>query len=422
MNLPITFTEDDARNVHFSHHDPMVIDAQIANKLVSHVLVDDGSSVNLLFKPAFTVIGLTEADVASCPTLIYGFNGDALLPMGKIQLPVTLGSELQHSFKFCTFVVVDCPTAYNVIFGRPALVEFGAITSIRHLCMKFPCDNGGVGTVRGDQKSARKCYHVSARSIYMVRDEPVEDFIDLLPPPPTERVVQEEDDLDPRIGDDRALEPMDEIDEVCISDTDPTRIIQVRKSLPADVRAAIIAQVKENQDILAWSHSNMTGIDRNIIWHALSIDPNATPVRQKRKPLGTERAEALKLEVEKLSSINFIREDVYPIWLANPVLVPKPNGTWRMCIDFTDLNKACPKDCFPLPRIDQMVDATSGYEILSFKDAYSGYNQISMHVADQEHTSFQTDKGIYCYIVMPFGLKNVGQPIKGLSIGCFGPG
>ena len=207
---------------------------------------------------------------------------------------------------------------------------------------------------------------------------------------------------------------MDEVEEVCISDSDPARVIQVGKNLPGDIRAAIIAQVEENQDLLAWSHSDMTGIDRNIICHALSIDPNATPVRQKRRPLGTERAEALKLEVEKLSSINFIREAVYPVWLANPVLVPKPNGTWRTCIDFTDLNKACPKDCFPLPRIDQMVDATSGYEILSFMDAYLGYNQISMHVADQEHTSFQTDKGIYCYVVMPFGLKNAGATYQRL--------
>ena len=170
MSLPITFTEEDARNVPFPHHDLLVIDAQIANKMVSRVWVDDGSSVNILFKPTFVVIGLTEADLASCPIQIYGFNEDSILPMEKIQLPVTLGNEIQCSFKFCTFVVVDSPTAYNVIFGQPALVDFGAITSIRHLCMKFHCDNRGVGTVRGDQKSAQKCYHVSARPIYMVRE------------------------------------------------------------------------------------------------------------------------------------------------------------------------------------------------------------------------------------------------------------
>ena len=100
----------------------------------------------------------------------------------------------------------------------------------------------------------------------------------------------------------------------------------------------------------------------------------------------------------------FIREALYPEWLANPVLVKKKNGKWRVCIDFTNLNEACPKDPFPLPRIDQTVDATAGSELLSFMDAYSGYNQIHMYPPDQEKTAFLTDRGIYCYKMMPFGL------------------
>lgn len=118
--------------------------------------------------------------------------------------------------------------------------------------------------------------------------------------------------------------------------------------------------------------------------------------------------------MDKLLANGFIREAQYPTWLSNPVLVPKPNGTWGTCIEFSDLNKACPKDCFPLPNIDQMVDAIAGYELLSFMDAYSGYNQIFMHVADQEHTSFRTDKEVYCYKVMPFGLKNAGATYQRL--------
>jgi len=102
----------------------------------------------------------------------------------------------------------------------------------------------------------------------------------------------------------------------------------------------------------------------------------------------------------------FIREVDYPEWLANVVLVKKSNGKWRMCVDFTDLNKACPKDSFPLPRIDLLVDSTSGHELLSFMDAFSGYNQIYMEEADQEKTAFITDRGLYCYKMMPFGLKN----------------
>ncbi|KAI0488063.1 hypothetical protein KFK09_027887 [Dendrobium nobile] len=85
-----------------------------------------------------------------------------------------------------------------------------------------------------------------------------------------------------------------------------------------------------------------------------------------------------------------------------------------MCVDYTDLNKACPKDSFPLLRIDQLIDATSGHQMLSFMDAYSGYNQIQMDPADEETTSFQTDKGLYCYLVMPFGLKNAGATYQRL--------
>ena len=104
----------------------------------------------------------------------------------------------------------------------------------------------------------------------------------------------------------------------------------------------------------------------------------------------------------------------YPKWLANVVLVKKSNGKWRMCVDFSDLNKACPNDSFPLPRIDLLVDSTSGHELLSFMDAFSGYNQICMYGPDQEKTSFVMDRGTYCYEVMPFGLKNAGATYQRL--------
>ncbi|KAL5546344.1 hypothetical protein UlMin_006031 [Ulmus minor] len=123
---------------------------------------------------------------------------------------------------------------------------------------------------------------------------------------------------------------------------------------------------------------------------------------------------AINTEVDKLLKADFIREANYPEWIANVVLVKKANGNWRVCVDFTDLNKACPKDSFPLPRIDQLVDATAGHELLSFMDAYSGYNQIRMHQPDQEHTAFLTDQGLYCYKVMPFGLKNAGATYQRL--------
>ena len=117
-------------------------------------------------------------------------------------------------------------------------------------------------------------------------------------------------------------------------------------------------------------------------------------------------------DVNKLLSAGFIREVYYPDWLANVVLVKKVYGKWRMCMDFTDLNKTCPKDSFPLPRIDQLVDSTAG--LLMFMDAFSGYNQIKMAEEDQEKTTFITSQGLYCYKVMPFGLKNAGTTYQRL--------
>jgi hypothetical protein len=118
--------------------------------------------------------------------------------------------------------------------------------------------------------------------------------------------------------------------------------------------------------------------------------------------------------VEKLLKAQFIEEVYYPDWLANMVMVKKSNGKWRMCVDFTDLNNACLKDSFPLPHVSALVDSTAGYELLSFMDAFSGYNQIFMHPFDQENIAFIIDRGLYCYKVMHFGLKNVGATYQRL--------
>ena len=111
-------------------------------------------------------------------------------------------------------------------------------------------------------------------------------------------------------------------------------------------------------------------------------------------------------ETQKLLSASHIREIQYPEWLANIVLVKKANGKWRMCVDFTYLNKACPKDSYPLPSIDALVESASCCNVLSFLDAFSGYNQIKMHLRDESKTAFMTETSSYCYKLMPFGWKN----------------
>jgi hypothetical protein len=150
----------------------------------------------------------------------------------------------------------------------------------------------------------------------------------------------------------------------------------------------------------------MPGIPREVIEHHLKINPGARPVSQKPRRQSVERQDFIRKKVRKLLDAGFIEEVRHPVWLANPVIVPKANGKLQMCIGYTSLNKACPKDPYPLPRIDQIVDSTSGCELLSFLDAYSGFHQIQMSREDRKHTAFVTVDGLYCYIVMPYGLKN----------------
>jgi hypothetical protein len=138
----------------------------------------------------------------------------------------------------------------------------------------------------------------------------------------------------------------------------------------------------------------MSGIPREVIEHKLGIDPAFKPIKQKERRYTLERHEAIQLEVNKLLKARFIRPVNYPSWLANHVLVEKPDGSWCMCINYTSLNKACPKDEYPLSRICQI--------------AYSGYHQISLAVDDEEKTVFIMLFGIFCYTKMTFGLKNGG--------------
>ena len=162
-------------------------------------------------------------------------------------------------------------------------------------------------------------------------------------------------------------------------------------------------------------------IDPSVITHHLNVHPSSKPVHQKKRVFAPERDNAIKEEVQKLTTAQFIWEVYYPDWLANVVMVKKANGKWRMCVDFTDLNKACPKDSYPLSRIDQLVDSTAGHRLLSFMDAFSRYNQIKTDEEDQEKTSFITSQGLFCYKVMSFGLKNAEASYQRLVNHTFHP-
>ena len=144
---------------------------------------------------------------------------------------------------------------------------------------------------------------------------------------------------------------------------------------PQDMNT-LTTMLRQNTDVFAWSTADMPRIFPEVIVHRLNVSLNYRLVRQKRRQLTPERSRAMQDEVTKLIEADLIHEVHYLEWLANIVLVKKANGKWRICIDYTNLNRVCPKDSYPLPSIDQLVDATSGFRLMSFMDAFLGYNQI----------------------------------------------
>jgi hypothetical protein len=171
--------------------------------------------------------------------------------------------------------------------------------------------------------------------------------------------------------------------------------------------------------MFAWCPADMPGIPRELAEHELKIFPNAKPVKQSMRRYNPEKAKSMGEEINCLLEAKFIREIKKATWLLPPVMVEKKDTKiYRMCIDFTTLNKHCPKDYFPLPRIDQIIDSTAGCERLSFLNAYSRYNQIQLKVEDEDKIAFITPHGVYCYMTMPFGLKNAGATYQRCMQAC----
>nr|GMC77894.1 uncharacterized protein LOC109150426 [Ipomoea batatas] len=150
----------------------------------------------------------------------------------------------------------------------------------------------------------------------------------------------------------------------------------------------------------------MLGLHAKVAVHRLAVKKACHPVKQAQRRFRPELIPSIEGEVNKLIEAGFIREVKYPTWISSIVPVRKKNGQIRVCVDFRDLNVACPKDDFPLPITELMIDVVTGHEIMSFMDGSSGYNQIRITLEDEELTAFRTPKGIYFYKVMPFGFKN----------------
>jgi hypothetical protein len=150
-----------------------------------------------------------------------------------------------------------------------------------------------------------------------------------------------------------------------------------------------------NVGVFAWQHNDMQGIPRSEVEHHLNTYKWLEPVKQKKRSIGPERSRAACEETRKLLKAGIVREVWYPTWIFNPVMVRKSDGSWRMCIDFKDLDKACPEDCYPLPEIDSKVDSLAPYRLKCFLDACKGYHQIQTTPEDKSKNNLHHGRGSF---------------------------
>ncbi|CAJ2654250.1 unnamed protein product [Trifolium pratense] len=399
QSKPISFYMEELPGGAANSQIPLLIRVDMANMDVRRVLVDQGSSCDIMYSQLFTTLQLDETYLTPYfGSDLSGFNGATTKPWGYVDLLVTVGSEETAKTIKVKFLVVDCPSLYQCILGRPAIADLMAVPSTAHLKMKYYTHKGQVATLHGDIEAARRVFNASSKGneyIGQLPESKKSKAAASLPLPEISSI-----DLDSRFSkqenkdekklrkdgkeDDEASQehrrpvPDGEFELIPFGE-DPSRAVKIGTGLPELARKQLEACLKENADLFAWHASEMPGLDPNVACHQLTIDPTALPVVQRRRRQSPEKSEAAEKCVKDLLEANFISEA-----------------------------RACPKDSYPLPSIDRLVDNSSGFKLLSFMDAYSGYNQIPMAVADREKTAFMTESGNYYYNVMPFGLKNAG--------------
>uniref|UniRef100_A0A2N9G7Q9 RNA-directed DNA polymerase n=1 Tax=Fagus sylvatica TaxID=28930 RepID=A0A2N9G7Q9_FAGSY len=197
------------------------------------------------------------------------------------------------------------------------------------------------------------------------------------------------------------------------------REVKIGTRCATEQKEALIALLREFHEIFAWSYQDMPGLDTDIVVHKIPLKPECKPVKQALRRMKPEVILKIKEEVEKQLKAGFLSTVTYSDWVANIVPVPKKDGKVRMCVDYRDLNRASPKDNFPLPHIDTLVDNTATNVVFSFMDGFSGYNQIKMAEEDKSKTAFVTHWGTFVYDVMPFGLKNAGATYQRAMVTLF---
>ena len=204
----------------------------------------------------------------------------------------------------------------------------------------------------------------------------------------------------------------DPTEDVNIGSEDNPKILKIGTSLSPEEKERLINFLKQHEEVFAWTYEDMPGLDPKLVEHRLILKPDVKPVKQKLRKMDPRIEQQVKEGLKDLLKAGFIRTIDYPDWLANIVVVPKKNGKVRICIDFRDLNKATPKDDYPLPNIDLLIDSTTGHAMFSFMDGYSGYNQIKLAARDQSKTSSLRLGALFVIPLCHLGLRMLEQHIN----------
>ncbi|XP_075663208.1 uncharacterized protein LOC142632746 [Castanea sativa] len=290
INQDIFFNEEDARGVRQPHNDPLVITLTIEGFNTKRVLVDNGSSADIMYLPAFQQLKLDPGRLRPFDSPLVSFSGDRVYPKGIVTLKVTIGAYPKQQTRQLDFLVVDCPSSYNVIIGRPTLNRWKAAMSTYCLKVKFPTEDG-VGEVKGDQVLARECYQAvlaaGENHTWSIKEE-------------------KEDKM-------KALETVE------LVKGEIAKVTRIGTTLSLEMRKKLVQFLKENLDVFAWSREDMPGIPRQVIQHELNINPGKKPIQQRQRVFAPKRNQAITDEVNRLLQADFIREVYYPEWLANVV-------------------------------------------------------------------------------------------------------
>nr|XP_009413508.1 PREDICTED: uncharacterized protein LOC103994794 [Musa acuminata subsp. malaccensis] len=280
------------------HDDALVISVRIANAQVRRIMVDTGSSADILYWDAFQKLGLVKENMKPVCSTLTGFTGASISSLGVITLPLTLGVFPKAKTVMTSFLVVDLPTAYNAILGRPTLNKTRAVISTYYQTIKFPTHDG-VGEVAGNSWESRRCYLTAVSLNKRARiQSPLEDPREGKKPTPR-------------------LEPKESTIDLPLIEGRPDQTVKVGSGLPEQEQQQLVGLLRANADIFAWTPTDLVGDHPEVALHHLNISSDARPVKQRPRRQAPDRQLAIREEVNRLLAAGFIEEARYPQWLSN---------------------------------------------------------------------------------------------------------